>query len=149
MPNTDDLIRALERTRDETLEHYLLGDADLARSYAPGKWSVRYVLQHVADSELVFAERLRRAISEPGTVVWFYDQDAWSKALDYSSRPLTLARGVFETLRNANIELARERTTSAMVALEFVHSKAGLLTVKSESRQGEASHNEHHLAQTG
>ena len=81
MTAADDLIRELERTRDETLNYFSLGDADLARTYGPGKWSVRYLLHHLTDSEIVLAERLRRAISEPGTVLWFYDQDLSAKAL--------------------------------------------------------------------
>ena len=71
MTPTEDLIRELERTRDESLKYFSLSDADLARAYAPGKWSVRHLLNHLTDSEIVLSERLRRAISEPGTVIWF------------------------------------------------------------------------------
>jgi hypothetical protein len=41
------LISDLEATRDETLRYFSLNDEDLARTYAPGKWSVRYILQHL------------------------------------------------------------------------------------------------------
>jgi hypothetical protein len=145
MTATDDLIRELERTRDETLNYFSLGDADLARTYGPGKWSVRYLLHHLTDSEIVLAERLRRAISEPGTVLWFYDQDLWAKSLDYSSRPLEVGKPVFEALRAAMIDLAR-RHYDRDGAHEFVHSKSGLQTVK-EAFDDVASHTEHHLGQ--
>ena len=42
---------ALEATRDETLPLFALGDTDLERTYGPGKWSVRYLLHHIADAE--------------------------------------------------------------------------------------------------
>jgi len=34
------LIRELERTRDETLKCFSLDHRDLVRTYAPGKWSL-------------------------------------------------------------------------------------------------------------
>jgi DinB superfamily len=76
-----------------TLRYFSLGEADLARIHAPGKWSVRYILHHLTDSETVFFERIRRVLSEPRQVVWFYDQDAWAKALDYASSTFTAGMG--------------------------------------------------------
>jgi hypothetical protein len=145
MSVADDLVRSLERTRDETLGYFGLSETDLARTYALGKWSVRHLLNHLTDSEIVLAERLRRAISEPGTVIWFYDQDKWAKGLDYPTRPLESCKPVFAALRGAMIDLAR-RHYERDGAKEFVHSKSGLRTVKEEFDKV-ASHTEHHLGQ--
>jgi transcription initiation factor IIE alpha subunit len=57
------LIRDLESTRDETLRYFSLDDEELARTYAPGKWSVRYLLQHLTDSETVLYDRIRREMN--------------------------------------------------------------------------------------
>jgi len=145
MTTTDDLIRELERTREETLKYFSLGDADLARTYAPGKWTVRHLLNHLTDAEIVLAERLRRAISEPGHVIWYFDEGAWASALDYPTRSLELAKGSFAALRATMIELA-SRHYERDGAREFVHSTAGLRTVKEEFDKV-ASHTEHHLEQ--
>lgn len=145
MTATDDLIRRLEKSRDEVLSYFTLDDATLARSYGPGKWNVRYLLHHLTDSEVVFRERLRRVISEPGGVAWFYDQDAWAKAIDYATYPLELSKPVFESVRNTNILDAR-RHYEKDGALEFIHSKTGLRTLTMEFDKV-ASHTEHHLAQ--
>ena len=59
------LITQLETTRDQTLEFYTLGDDDLAKTYGPGKWSVRFILLHLADTETVFIDRIHRILSEP------------------------------------------------------------------------------------
>jgi hypothetical protein len=144
MSGTDALIRELERTRDETLGYFSLGDSDLARTYGPGKWSVRFLLHHLTDSEVVFTERLRRVISEPAMIVWYYDQDAWAKALDYTTRPLAASRPVYDTLRTAIIADAR-RHYDRDGGIEFVHSKSGLRTLKDEFDKV-AAHNEHHLS---
>jgi uncharacterized damage-inducible protein DinB len=145
MTTAEDLIRALERTRDETVQYFSLGDADLARTYGPRKWSVRFILHHLADSETVLFYRIRRVISEPRPVVWVYDQDAWAKALDYGHLPLDISKRVYESVRAAVIHdtgLHYERSGT----LEFVHSVTGLSTLK-DLLEWVASHNEHHLAQ--
>jgi hypothetical protein len=145
MTATVDLIRRLEQSRDETLSYFALDEADLARTYGPGKWNVRYLLHHLAESEVVFRERLRRVISEPGGIAWFYDQDAWAKAMDYATYPLDLSKAVFESVRNSIIHDARDHY-ERHGALEFIHSKTGLRTLKMEFDKV-ADHTEHHLAQ--
>ena len=141
----EQLIRDLESTRDETLRYFDLSDDELARTYAPGKWSVRYILHHITDSETVLYDRIRRIISEPRQVIWWYDEDAWSKALSYSDRPLAMSRGIYESVRAAMIFYARIHYDKDG-HLEFVHSKTGVRTLKDEFDKT-ASHNEHHLAQ--
>jgi hypothetical protein len=139
------LIRDLERTRDETLDYFALGERDLARAYGPGKWCVRFILHHLADSETVLYDRIRRVLSEPRQVLWVFDQDAWAQELDYANVPLALSRQVYESVRNAVIYYAGlhyERKGH----LEFVHSVTGVRTLKEEFDKV-ASHNEHHLGQ--
>jgi len=139
------LIQDLEKTRDETLRYFSLDPLDLARTYAPGKWSVRFVLHHLADSETVLFERIRRVLSEPRQVLWVFDQEAWAKGLDYSQVPLDISRRVYESVRNAIIYYAGVHYESKG-RLEFVHSVTGVRTLKDEFDKV-ASHNEHHLAQ--
>jgi hypothetical protein len=52
-------------------------DADLARSYAPGKWSAHRILLHVLHVELIDGVRLRMARSDPKYVVQAFDPEAW------------------------------------------------------------------------
>jgi DinB family protein len=139
------LIRDLEVTRDETLRYFDFGDSELARTYAPGKWPVRFILHHLADSETVLYDRIRRVLSEPRQVLWVVDQDAWAKGLDYSRVPLDLSRDVYESVRQAVIYYAG-RCYETHGNLEFVHSVTGVRTLKDEFDKV-ASHNAHHLAQ--
>jgi hypothetical protein len=144
-PKTQQLIHDLEATRDETLKYFSLGEQDLARSYAPGKWSVKFVLHHLADSETVYNDRIRRALSEPRPVLWVCDQDAWAKDLDYARLPLVLSRGIYESVRNAIVYLASVHYENRG-HLEFVHSVTGVRTLKEELEKV-AWHNAHHLDQ--
>ena len=139
------LIRELERTRDETLNCFSLDDRDLARAYAPGKWSVRYILHHLSDTETVFIDRIHRILSESRPVLPVMDQDAWATGLDYSRVPLAIARQVYESVRNAIIYYAGlhyERSGH----LEWVHSVDGVRTLRQEFDKV-AAHNENHLRQ--
>jgi hypothetical protein len=145
MSRTTDLIHRLEQTRDETLNLFALGDSDLARTYAPGKWSVRFILLHIADAETVLFDRIRRILSEPRQVLWVFDQDAWAKGLDYSSVPLEISARVYESVRNAVIYYAGLHY-EGKGHLEFVHSVTGVRTLKDELDKV-ASHNQHHLDQ--
>ncbi|HEY2739092.1 MAG TPA: DinB family protein [Thermoanaerobaculia bacterium] len=139
------LIQELERTRDETLRYFSLGESDLARTYAPGKWSVRFLLHHLADSETVLFERIRRVLSEPRQVLWAFDQDAWAQGLDYSQVPLDISRRIYESVREAVIYYAGQNYENKG-HLEFVHSATGVRTLKDEFDKV-AAHNEHHLGQ--
>jgi hypothetical protein len=139
------LLRELERTRDETLTCFSLDQRDLARTYAPGKWSIGYILHHLSDSETVFFDRIRRVLSEPRPVLWVMDQDAWAQGLDYARVPLDLSRHVYESVRNAIIYYA-ERDYQRSGHLEWVHSVDGVRTLKDEFDKVGA-HNEHHLSQ--
>jgi hypothetical protein len=139
------LIQALEQTRDETVRCFSLNRGDLARRYAPGKWSVDYILHHLSDSETVFFDRIRRVLSEPRPVLWVMDQDAWAKGLDYSRVPLDVSRRVYESVRNAIIYYAGVHYECSG-HIEWVHSVDGVRTLQDEFDKV-ATHNEHHLTQ--
>jgi hypothetical protein len=139
------LIHELERTKEETLRYYLLDQRHLVRSYGPGKWSVKFILHHLSDSETVLFDRIRRILCEPRQVLWVYDQDAWAKGLDYSQVPLDISSRVYESVRSAILYYAG-RYYEQKGHLEFVHSVTGVRTLKDEFDKV-ASHNEHHLRQ--
>lgn len=140
-----DIIERLEAGKDRTLRYFELPEEQLDRTYASGKWPVRYLLHHLADAETVLFDRIRRVISEPKQVIWAFDQDAWARGLDYSKMPLELSRRIFESVRAGVIYQARlhyERDGRR----EFIHNETGLRTLKDEFDKV-ASHNEHHLEQ--
>ena len=45
------------------------------RRPAPGKWSIREIVAHLADDELVGAYRIRLILAAPGTAIQAFDQD--------------------------------------------------------------------------
>src|SRR5690348_8474396 len=85
-----DFAALLERYRrgPELLAVMLTGvfgeEEDFAR--APGKWSIRQIVAHLADVELVAAYNLRRVIAEENPALQGIDQNAWAANLDYGHR---------------------------------------------------------------
>ena len=139
------LIKQLEETRNQTLDLFALSEEDLARTYAPGKWPIRFILHHLADAETVLFDRIRRILSEPRQVLWVFDQDAWAIGLDYSRVPLDISCRIYEAVRCGIIYYASLHYEQKG-HLEFVHSVTGVRTLRDELEKV-ASHNAHHLAQ--
>jgi len=139
------IVPRLEATRNQTLRYFDLGNEQLDRSYGSGKWSVRFILHHLADSETVLFDRIRRILSEPKQVLWAFDQDAWARGLDYSTIPLDLSRRIYDSVRAGIIYQARMHYDKSGHR-EFVHSETGIRTLKDEFDKV-VSHNEHHLEQ--
>jgi uncharacterized damage-inducible protein DinB len=77
----------------------------LAIREKPGKWSVRHVLAHLADSELVWGWRLRLVLAQDRPTITGYDQDRWADRLGYDNVDSEQALLVFTTLREANLQL--------------------------------------------
>ncbi len=74
---------------------------------APGKWTVRQIVAHLADVELVAAHRYRQVIAENGPVLVPMDQDAWAANLDYARRKPKQSLETFRRLRAENYELLK------------------------------------------
>jgi DinB superfamily len=72
---------------------------------APGKWAIRDVLAHLADSELVGGFRLRMVIAHDRPSLTGYDQDLWANRLRYTEVDVQAALEQFAVLRRANLRL--------------------------------------------
>lgn len=56
--------------------------------YAPGKWTIRDILQHVLDTERVFAYRALRFARNDKTALPGYDENSFAENANASQRPL-------------------------------------------------------------
>jgi hypothetical protein len=84
-----------------------LDGATLSRPEKPGKWSIIGVIQHLADSELVYGYRIRMIVSHPTPEIQAFDQDLWARELDYGTREASQALEEFRVQRAANVRLLR------------------------------------------
>lgn len=95
---------------------------------APGKWSPREIVHHLADSEMTSAIRLRRLLAEDRPLIQGYDQDVFARRLHYD-RPIQGSLEAFRTARHTTGEIL-ERMTDAEWAREGTHSESGRYTVE-------------------
>src|SRR5215471_1954740 len=51
--------------------------AQFERSYAPGKWTARQILTHLAQTELALGTRARMALATPDYSSQAFDQNRW------------------------------------------------------------------------
>jgi len=111
-----------ERTEGHTREQ-------LAEPESEDMWSIAGVLQHLADSELVWGYRLRKVLVEDRPQLTGYDQDRWASRLGYADADRAGALLVFGTLRAANLSLlsGASRTDLDRVGM---HSERGEESVR-------------------
>jgi len=113
------------------------------RPPAPGKWSLRQVVCHLADTELTFAFRLRQALSETGHVIQPFDQDRWAERYDAYDLPSALA--LFTAVRRWNLLLLAPVTPQDFER-PLSHPERGPMTFRTLV-ETMAGHDLNHLAQ--
>ena len=104
----ESLVRGWPREKDE-------------RSHAPGKWTARQVLTHLAQIEMVFALRLRFALAQNGYVIQPFEQDDWMN--NESGQSALAGLDCYVALRRMNLalcqSLAPAQRTKALTHPEF------------------------------
>jgi DinB family protein len=113
------------------------------KSYAPGKWSARLVVIHLAQMEIGLPIRVRFAVSREGYVAQPLDQDAWLAVDEHAEGPT--AFDAYTALRALNVAMFKG-LTSAERQRTFTHPEYGLLTAEWVAAQL-AGHDIHHLKQ--
>ncbi len=99
--------------------------AQLTRAPAPGKWSVRDILCHLADCEITFAFRLRQTVAEAHHVIQPFDQDAWTSA--YGKLDARDALDAFTAFRRWNL-LFIDAVGAAAERKKVQHPERGEMT---------------------
>jgi hypothetical protein len=70
-----------------------------------GKWSAAEIVQHLADSEMTSAIRLRKLLTEDFPVIHGYDQDNYAERLRYNERDLAPALDAFRAARATSLQI--------------------------------------------
>jgi hypothetical protein len=82
-----------------------VGEERAGHRYAPGKWSIREVLQHVIDTERIMAYRALRFARHDETPLPGFDENAYAAVCDADRRTLADLVGEAERLRRSTIDL--------------------------------------------
>ena len=103
-------------------------EKDLDARPAPGKWSAREIVHHLADSEMTSAVRLRLLVASDRPQIAGYDQEEFARRL-YYDRPIEASLDAFKSARRTTGEIL-DRMTEAEWAREGTHTEHGRYTVE-------------------
>jgi len=124
-----------------------LKPAQLRKRPAPGKWSIQEILGHLADTEVVYGYRYRKALAESGSPIQGYDQEIWVREFGYRGKRWSAKQLLVHiaSLRRATLYLFENmprRTYDRFGA----HSERGKETVR-RTQELIAGHDLNHLDQ--
>ena len=143
--------------RQALIEQYKAGYEEVARSLEgfdedslsahpiPGKWSAREVVQHLADSEMNSAIRLRKLLTEDDPQIQGYDQEHYATSLRYNERPVEPALDALRGARATTGQLL-DAMSDADWSRAGTHSESGRYTAEDWLRIY-ADHAHNHSAQ--
>lgn len=116
-------------------------DDQFERTYAPGKWSARKILVHLAQTELALGTRVRYALTESNYAAQPFNQDGWIPLDEHMDARTAL--NAYVALREMNLRMWKG-LSEEMRGRTFSHPEYGQLTVGWVAHQM-AGHDLHHL----
>jgi uncharacterized damage-inducible protein DinB len=111
------------------------------RSPSPGKWNLRELMAHLADSEIAWSWRMRQIFAEDNPNLQPFDQDRWAKA--YSAYSFERAFSTWKALRMWNLDFVRGLTETEKTR-PATHPEVGDMTLWTVVSIA-AGHDLHHL----
>jgi hypothetical protein len=119
-----DVLEILERQMAETQELLRgLTASQAMHRYAPGKWSIKEIVGHLADTERIFTYRAlcfsrRERAPLPG-----FEEDEYVAAARFDARPMSDLARELETVRAATLTLFRGLSDEALVRRGTANAK--------------------------
>lgn len=95
-------IQALDEVY-KTISHQ-----DLDRKRARGKWTIRQIIHHIADAEILWSSVIKSALGNPGCTFdfsWYILDNKWADPLMYDQREVEAAIELFRFHRKQTLEL--------------------------------------------
>ena len=138
---------AVQAATSKKLERLIMGvpTSKLRKRPVAEKWSVREIVAHLADAEIVTGFRLRMILGAPGAFIAAYDQDSWVTSGHYDKRDPRKSVAQFRVVREANLALLNSLTREQWKH-HGMHSERGQETIEHIVRMT-AGHDMNHLRQ--
>ncbi len=104
-------------------------DVELDARPAPGKWSAREVVHHLADSEMTAATRLRLLVATDNPQIFGYNQEDFARRL-YYDRPIAASLDAFKSARRTTAEIMERMTDLDWARAAGTHTEHGRYTAE-------------------
>ena len=145
MPGIDHTIIEQFERGGEKLRRAIAGLSreDLLAFPVPGTWSIQQIVIHLADSELVGVDRMKRVIAEENPLLIGYDETKFSQRLFYEEQSAEAAVTLVDVSRREFAKVLRKLPAEAF-SRTGVHNEVGKVTL-GELVQKYVKHLDHHL----
>jgi hypothetical protein len=101
-----------------------LTDAQALHRYAPGKWSVKEVINHLSDGERVFAYRALRFARADATPLPGFEENEWVPAAESDRRSVAELVDELVAVRAATLALFRSLDAAALARVGTANDHA-------------------------
>jgi len=109
----------------------------------PGTWSIQQIVIHLADSDLIGVDRMKRTIAEENPTLIGYNESLFAKKLFYDEQSVEDAVTLFAVNRKQFVRILRKLPDAAFDRIA-THNEAGQLTLGKQLKKHN-EHLEHHL----
>lgn len=111
----NELIDGLSETRSQTIDFLNQIPKDkLLFAYQPGKWTIKQVVEHMLDTERIFAYRALQYSRNDATILSPFDEDAFAQNCESNARNWFSMLEEYRAVRQSTIELFKNFTTNML-----------------------------------
>lgn len=119
-----------------------IGEEKAGFAYAPGKWTIKEVILHMADTERIFAYRMLRIARGDATPLASFDENAYAPMSAANDRPLDTLLAEFAAVRGATLALLRGLPEAAWTRRGVASGKDVSMRALAWITAGHAMHHE-------
>ena len=116
---------------------------DLDALPVAGTWSIRQIVLHLMDSDLIAADRMKRIIAEDSPALIGFDESAFAQKLFYTDLDASAAAELFRRNRLLMAEILKRLPDSAYLRMG-VHNQRGRITLE-QMVELSVRHLDHHM----
>ncbi len=120
-----------------------LTPSQLAAHPIPSKWSIAEVVCHLADFEIVYADRIKRVLAEEKPALLSGDPDRFAADLIYDKRNIAEELSLIEAIRR-HLAVILQNCSASKFQRVGLHSQDGELTLET-LLQRVTAHIPHHV----
>lgn len=117
----------------------------LARRPAPGKWSIKEIINHLTETDMVMCCRARWIAFEENPTLMPFDQEKWAQGWAREKEPVSEILERFRLIRRSQVRLFRAASNADLQRTGF-HPERGVITLRMQLETA-AGHDLNHLEQ--
>ncbi len=122
-PEQVDVLKWMEENAQHTVEFLSeLSDEQLAFRYAPGKWTIKDILQHIIDTERIFSYRALCIARGEKQSLPGYEEDDYANEANGNKRSIMELLTEFSAVRHATLLLFKSFNEEQLLRIGYANN---------------------------